>query len=119
MTGKVYNDYFYGSCYEFNALLKMNLISGELSFINTFDGQEKFQKALYRDSIMVDDVIYFLPDAAKGIAALDVANNKIEVFPLPPKERICTGYNGILLDGGKILMVPLCFEEDFYFFDTD
>ena len=42
MTGKVYNDYFYGSCYEFNALLKMNLISGELSFINTFDGQDKF-----------------------------------------------------------------------------
>lgn len=119
MTGKVCDDYFYGSCYEFNALFKMNLTSGELCFINSFNGQEKFQKALYRDSIMVDDIIYFLPDTAKGIAAFDVTNNKIEIFSLPPKERICTGYNGILLDEKKMLMIPLCFEEDFYFFDTN
>lgn len=118
MTGKVYGDFFYGSCYEYNALFKMNLTSGEMFFINHFTDQERFRKALYRDSIKVDDIIYFLPDTATGIAIYDVKNNNIETITLPTKkERICNGYNGILINDEKILMVPLSFEEDFYLFD--
>ena len=72
MTGQLYDGVLYGACYEINALLSIDLYTGEMNFVSTFPDAGYLTSALYRGSVGVNAEIYFIPDRANNIAVYNV-----------------------------------------------
>lgn len=116
MTGQVYQGILYAACYEMNALCKIDIHSGDTEFIGHFLNEEYFEKALYRDSVIVGDTIYFIPDNAAGIGIYHISESLLESVELPEDENEKMGYDGMLYDD-KIMLVPFDIKKRIVLFD--
>lgn len=77
------------SNYDRNGLFRVNIDSGECSFISLFEREHINGKRLHCSAEWIGDKIYFIPGAAKTISIYDIKKNTIETIhiPLPKKKQ--------------------------------
>lgn len=118
MTGQLYDGVLYGACYEINALLSIDLHTGEMNLVSTFPNAGYLTSALYRDSVVVNDKIYFIPDRANNIAVYNVSMNSFEIIQLPENEEGKTGYDAVLY-GKNIYLIPFQLKYGIMVYDIE
>lgn len=117
MTGKAYNGYVYASCFEYNGLYKINICTGEVYFVGVFPEEKTMRRSLYRDSILVDGKIFFMPDSAEKISVYDIDNDCFETISIPGERIGWCGYNGIEYEK-KIILIPITLSKEVLVYDT-
>lgn len=81
------NETAYAASSTFNALFKVNLITGECTYITMFQNEKCDGKRLYTKALAVDDKIYFVPTAAEEIAVYDVKTQSIDKWLIQKADK--------------------------------
>ena len=72
----------YASCSDFNALFKIDLLSGDCTYIDTFSQEKLGGKRLYANGVLNKNKIYFIPTRASAISVYDLETNLIEYIAI-------------------------------------
>jgi len=75
---QVDKDTAYASCSEFNALFKVNLESGDCTYIDLFPQEAVNKKRLHIKAVQIKTKIYFIPASASTISVYDLETKCFE-----------------------------------------
>lgn len=116
MAGQIYKGFLYASCYEYNGLFKMNIETGETFFLGIFPGESIIQRALYRDAVLVENTIVFIPDSAEKMVLYEIEKNQFEVVALPIERDGWCAYNAVE-NNMKIYLIPIELDKEILVYD--
>lgn len=68
----------YASCSEFNALFKVDLKTGDCTYVALFPDEKLNAKRLFIKAVFVNGKIYFIPASASAISVYDVETGTFE-----------------------------------------
>lgn len=85
----VKDNYLYFSSWNMNAILKMDIETGEIIYIGSVCAEVK-EKQLHYSSYLYNDKILFIPALGDYIAVLNLCDMSVSAIPLPKRNRICT-----------------------------
>lgn len=66
------DDEIWGFMHAFNALVKVNVLTGEIYYIDSVPWEEPYKERLYGDIVRVDNWLILVPVSANGIAIYDL-----------------------------------------------
>jgi len=75
-------DYAVGSCSLFNGLFRINMNTGECSYLRMFPNEKAFVKRLHTKALLYENKIYFIPCAADYISVYDIEKDSITEIEL-------------------------------------
>jgi len=78
----------YGVTSGFNGLFKINMATGECTYIMMFPKENRLGKRLYTKALHFNNRIYFIPCSAKEIAIYDIGKNEIRKQELKAVDKI-------------------------------
>lgn len=93
----------------FNGLFSIDLKSGEIDWKGKFPKEKDDVVNLFRDYIVAEDKIYFVPSNAEHIAIYDIAEEKFEAVGLDTGKYKKNGnYASIMQNGRELLFIGMC-----------
>lgn len=91
---KVDKEVAYAASATFNALFKINLQTGECTYIKMFQNEKCDGKRLYTKALFLNDKIYFVPTSAEEIAIFDIKTQEIKKLSIQNMNKMkCPFYN--------------------------
>lgn len=101
-------EYLWFTPIHFNALLKLNKETEEVTFVGTFPGEEAFASRLFSDIARHGNKLYFAPYSARKIAVYDLETSEFSNIDFDKKytELEDTVFSSILVDGNLIYFIP-------------
>lgn len=115
----------YAASNEYNALFKIDLDSGNCTYIMLFPGEQLNGVRLFVKANRINNKIYFIPASAKKMAIYDMETGNIEniAIELPQRDKYphykpSSKFNGSVVFGKYLFMVP-CTYPGIVRIDTD
>lgn len=79
----VKKDIGYASAHDSNSLFRVDMKTGECTFIRVFDDESIDGKRLHSAAVWIGDNIYFIPLTGDRISIFDTENKSIQSIPIP------------------------------------
>ena len=83
----VVGDFVWGSLAATNALVKVNIHTGEMEMIASFPEENIDEKCLHSDVFFYNDILIFVPYQAKNILLYNISTMQFDVIKLRPEFR--------------------------------
>ena len=96
-TGKMIDNIIYCSAENYNGLYALNVETGESNFISFFPDENIETDSLYRQSVVFDRKVFFIPDNARNIVIFDVDKKIMETISHPVDKSYLKS-NALLID---------------------
>ncbi len=77
----------YASNYNENGLFKVDMNTGECTFLCTFPDEKIFDKRMFSKAVWLGNLIYFIPAAANALHIFNVENNTIKRVEIPRVDK--------------------------------
>lgn len=72
----------YGAGYDFNALFRLDIMTGDCKYIAMFPEERIEARRLYTSAIVVGERIYFIPTVADNIDIYNTVTGKFTIIPI-------------------------------------
>ena len=77
----------YASDYDSNSLFRVDMETGECTFIRLFDDEPFDVKRLHSAAVWIDNKIYFIPLAGEKISVFNITDNSMQSIQIPLPDR--------------------------------
>lgn len=78
---RVDEDTAYASCAMFNGLFRVNLGTGDCTYVSMFPGMEEDKSRMHSGALYADGKVYFFPMGAECVSAYRISDGVFETFP--------------------------------------
>lgn len=81
-VARIDNEYAYGSSSKFNGLFRINMNTGECSYLQMFPKEKASARRLHTKAFLYENKIFFIPCTAKNISIYDIEKDNITSIEL-------------------------------------
>lgn len=96
---------------QFNALLEIELDTGEVRYVGCFSKEKEICTDLHRKALKYENSIIFIPQRAKYIALFNLDSYEISFVDIQRKNRIKTLFSDCFIDNGTLWLFPAVIEQ--------
>lgn len=73
----------YASDHDSNSLFRVDMVTGECTFVRLFDEESVDRKRLHSAAIWIDNKVYFIPLVGEGISIFNTEDNSMQFIQIP------------------------------------